>query len=84
LALKGHIVGFAKVSLSVEACCDVAQRLGATSFTFNVNSSQMPVDPDCRFFGDLEPRRTWSNCASCRSFAANQTATTLPSTQAHA
>ena len=72
VSLKGHIVGFSKICPSIETCCGEAQRLGATSFTYNANSSHTPLDPQCRFFGALEPRSSWKNCTTCRSFVANQ------------
>ena len=76
VGLKGHIVGFSKVCASLETCCGEAQRLGATSFTYNFNASHTPRDPDCRLFGALAPKKTWDwNCTSCLSFVANQSTT---------
>ena len=75
VSLKGHIVGFSTHCPSIETCCGEAQRLGATSFTYKSNSSHTPLDPQCRFFGVLDPIR--ANCTTCRSFVANQSSNTL-------
>ena len=70
--LAGSIMGFSKTCPSFETCCDEAQRLGATSYTYNYNASHTPRDPACRLFGMLEPAEKWNwNCTSCISFAAN-------------
>jgi hypothetical protein len=83
VSLKGLIVGFSTHCASIETCCGEAQRLGATSFTYNANSSHTPVDPQCRFFGTLEPRSAWVNCTTCRSFVANQSSNILVPTDTH-
>ena len=73
VGLRGHIVGFSKVCASLETCCGEARRLGATSFTYNFNASHTPLEPDCRLFGALAPKKNWDwNCTSCLSFVANQ------------
>jgi hypothetical protein len=72
VCLAGHIVGFSKVCPSAYTCCSEAQKLGATSFTYNPLANHTPLDPSCRFFGKLEPMREWDwNCTACISFAAN-------------
>ena len=70
--LAGHIMGFSKVCPSAGTCCAEAQQLGATSFTFNPLAAHTPLDPNCRFFGKLEPMKEWNwNCTACVSFVAN-------------
>ena len=79
--LAGHIVGFAQECPSIEECCDLMPRIhGATSFTYNSNATHTPPDPDCRFFGPLAPKTSWTNCSSCVSFAANNTTSSITTT----
>jgi hypothetical protein len=77
--LSGHIVGFSVSCPSVQVCCAEAGRLGATSFTYNTNSSHTPLDPDCRLFGKLSAPARWDwNCSSCTSFGANLSTPATP------
>ena len=81
IQLRGQIMGFASTCATLETCCAVAQRLGASSLTYNTNSSNTPMDPSCRVFGQLEPAKSWDNCTSCTSFVTNATQPVpLPST----
>ena len=83
--LAGHIMGFSKVCPSLAACCSEAQKLGATSFTYNMNSSHTPLDPDCRFFGKLEAAKRWDwNCTGCISAASNLSSAAASAAQTRA